>query len=221
MEPGEEELLPQPRSHQDGARPQWLRRDLGIGVLVLLAAALIADAVSKHGGSLAGPSPSASSHTFPLSAATDFVTLVPTGAAYLPKSAAEAVSCPPHADCVVRHVVSPPIHDALVAAFPGAVIISAEAVRMTVPNFGSANWSLQIRAHVDDEEIQLHARGLALSDRTRGYSRLIYSGRAIARYEGVLGPYYVLIQVVTPADQHASARTMARLASDNRLYEPW
>jgi hypothetical protein len=221
MEPGDEELLPQPRSHQDGARRQWLRRDLGIGVLALLATALVADAISKHDGSSTGPSASATVHSFPLSAATDFVTLVPTGAAYLPKSAAEAVSCPPHAECVVRHDVSAPIHDAVVAAFPGAVITSAEAVRMTVPNFGSANWSLQVHAQVDDEEIQLHARGLAVSDRTRGFSRLIYGGRAIARYQGVLGPYYVLIQVITPADQHASARTMARLAADIRLYEPW
>lgn len=219
--PDEEELLPQPRSHQDGTRAKRLRRDVGIAALALLAATLVGTAIAQHGGTDHHPGASTSGRPLELPAATDFVTLGPTGAAYLPETAVDAVTCPSHAVCTVRYQVSEPVRDAVEEAFPGAVITAAKTIRMTVQNFGSANWSLQVRAQEGDAQIVLDVRGLARSDRTRGYSRLLYGGRAITRYEAVLGPYYVLIQVITPADLRGPAGPMAQLARDIRLFEPW
>jgi hypothetical protein len=217
----QDELLPEPRSHQDGTRARRLRRDLGVGAVGLLAAALVGSAIARHGGPGTGASPATSSHPHELAAATGFLTLLPTAAHYLPESAVDAVACPSRSDCIARHDVSQPVRDAVADAFPGAVVFSAEAVHMRVPNFGEANWSLQLRARTGAIEIVLRMRGLAKPDRSHGYRRVLFNGTAITRYESVLGPYYVFVEVIGPATQHQSVEQLAGLAKDIRLFEPW
>ncbi len=216
---GLDEELPHP--HRERTRAQRLRRDLGLATAILAVIALVANAMTHKGGTRDTLSRSSASSAPSIAVPTGVVALTPTGAAYLPPTAADALKCPDQVECITAHDVSTPIREAIAAAFPGATITSAESVRQYVRNYGQANQSLRIAARDADIEITVSLRGLAQSDRTRGYSRMLYGGRAITRYEDALGHYHVLIEVVTAADQYQPADPLARLASDIRLFEPW
>lgn len=213
-DPGLDEELPPPRSRAADRR----RLVLGFVAGSLLLVALIARALAHGGGSTGVATGPSASRPLGLPVATEFVTMTPVKGGWLPRGAAEALHC--RADCVTIPAVSDAVREAIADAFPGARVTSARTVRLEIPNFGRANWSLRVDALAGDRIVLLQVRGSAQGDRG-GYEQSVIGGYAISRFQATLVQYHVLVQVVAPAGEQQARAPLERLAGDVRLLGLW
>lgn len=214
-----EEELP-PRGRRQLPRSQRLRLDLGLGVLGLVVAALIGNALAHHGGKPSSTSSNGPRTGSPAPAATNAVNVTRGAHGALPAPAPRA-RCPSKTECITYFGVPAPVRAAVAAAFPGARITSGRTVRLYVKNYGQALTSLDVNARRGPEKITLRLRGVAWTDVGRDNQAragtTVFDGRRTVQYEAPNAQYDVLVEVVTPASRHVAVAPLMRLARDDRL----